>query len=593
MPSSLNWCNQNVSELSKDYVAQLEDPVWAQATISDSVYDNPPHFPSNMDKQVRGVAAQLLLYKAGLVVSDLNKVQQITPESIFSDYKYKNVCYTRLPVLVDGRLQFVDNDGYIHEYSVGHPCTQLSPEEVTEFQTTDEKTENQWSWTENFSLLSGLSTYGTSIWICVQNVVLGVLGIVLLILVALLGWKIWKAVQKCRANFRKRRIRQRQRKTILSSLSEVVVLSNLGNTQVSSIGPLQGKQLFVNLYIAQNTSTKIVKCLIDSGACVSFIRKDCLSEFKDIHTFAQPTKIAQDFNNNPILAIGQCKVKFVFNTKKIEIPLLIMEKLHQDVLLGSYALEYLDKANFPVTFKLSSNIIQIGNTRHPLDQISRVSYLSPSELWDTVKTWIWCVRSLDDTLIGPEPEAVVAEELDMPDKLINDLAIWDPLPHTEALIKANLADTQFSEKNQKLLTQILFRCKAAFIHNEEDIGRYSGPIKHEIMLKEKGKLPISGVPRHSPIMQEKAYKLIQGMLKSGIIQHSKSTCTSRYLIVPKPNGSDRFVVDYRQLNTCSYLEVPCIPHIEDLLNKVCQFRYLSVFDVASGFHQIHLDESSR
>uniref|UniRef100_A0A0N5BZH1 RNA-directed DNA polymerase n=1 Tax=Strongyloides papillosus TaxID=174720 RepID=A0A0N5BZH1_STREA len=69
-----------------------------------------------------------------------------------------------------------------------------------------------------------------------------------------------------------------------------------------------------------------------------------------------------------------------------------------------------------------------------------------------------------------------------------------------------------------------------------DIGRYKGPIAHIIKLKPDAKLPYTGVPRHSAYTNQEAKKHVDAMLANGIIRPSTSHCTSRFLIVPKPNG---------------------------------------------------------
>uniref|UniRef100_A0A0K0EA97 Transposase n=1 Tax=Strongyloides stercoralis TaxID=6248 RepID=A0A0K0EA97_STRER len=90
----------------------------------------------------------------------------------------------------------------------------------------------------------------------------------------------------------KRRKNRRQQEKVLDQLREVVRVSGLQDRIVNQIAPMQGKQLFVELYISQKKSKKLLRCLIDSGACVLFIRKSALSDISETKSFANPTKIA-------------------------------------------------------------------------------------------------------------------------------------------------------------------------------------------------------------------------------------------------------------------------------------------------------------
>uniref|UniRef100_A0A0K0EP90 RNA-directed DNA polymerase n=1 Tax=Strongyloides stercoralis TaxID=6248 RepID=A0A0K0EP90_STRER len=521
----------------------------------------------------------------------IQKCIDVDPEAIFSDYRYNSTCYPLMPILVKRALKFVDKDGYIRQYAQGIPCIQ-----DTSTASSSEQDEESNNFVINFD-----SFWDRVIWFVSHGSdILGVLkfflfsiGGVIGTIVVLFGiWKCYVGVRKIKTWYTKRCVRKRHRNNIKQKMEKIIELSSLQQRQVNSIGSAHGKQTCLDLYIRIKDRQQVVRCLLDSGACLSFINKSVIRECTELQNFAMPTKIAEDFNGNPILAIGKCKIPFIMGAKSVYLPFWILESLNPDVLLGADALEYLDQANCTVSFKLASNTIQIGSVKHPLASISRVTFLSPGDIWKSAKAWLWQIRQLSQETDQLMDELRIVD-LEVPEELTKDLAIWEMLPDNHTLRHIDLTGTQFSTIGQTRLRALLHKYATAFIQHEHDIGRYNGHIQHTIHLKADAKLPAAGVPRHSPKTKDSAKTLIDNMLQQGIIQSSTSRCTSRYLLVPKPNGTDRFVVDYRQLNMNSHMEIPCIPHIEDILNTVCQFNWFSVFDVASGFHQIPLHPKCR
>jgi len=76
------------------------------------------------------------------------------------------------------------------------------------------------------------------------------------------------------------------------------------------------------------------------------------------------------------------------------------------------------------------------------------------------------------------------------------------------------------------------------------------------------------------------------LLKHDIIEPSKSPWSSTAFLVPKPDGSMRFVVNYKPLNAVTVLDTYPVPSIEEILTFLGEARYFSTFDLAKGFFQI-------
>lgn len=86
--------------------------------------------------------------------------------------------------------------------------------------------------------------------------------------------------------------------------------------------------------------------------------------------------------------------------------------------------------------------------------------------------------------------------------------------------------------------------------------------------------------------------IIQDLLNKGIIRESESPYSSPILLVKKKDGSDRMCVDFRALNRLTVKDRYPLPLIDDHLDRMGKAKYFSTLDMATGFHQIILDEDS-
>lgn len=82
------------------------------------------------------------------------------------------------------------------------------------------------------------------------------------------------------------------------------------------------------------------------------------------------------------------------------------------------------------------------------------------------------------------------------------------------------------------------------------------------------------------------------MLALDLIVESRSPWSNPVLMVPKKDGSFRFCLDSRRLNSVTKGFVYPIPRISHILNCLRYARYISSIDMAKAFWQIPLDPSS-
>ena len=83
------------------------------------------------------------------------------------------------------------------------------------------------------------------------------------------------------------------------------------------------------------------------------------------------------------------------------------------------------------------------------------------------------------------------------------------------------------------------------------------------------------------------------MQDANVIQPSNSLWASPVVLVQKKDGTLRFCVDYRGLNSVTRLDQFPLPLIDDLLDQLGKSHYFTTLDLASGYWQIRVDKPSR
>jgi hypothetical protein len=90
--------------------------------------------------------------------------------------------------------------------------------------------------------------------------------------------------------------------------------------------------------------------------------------------------------------------------------------------------------------------------------------------------------------------------------------------------------------------------------------------------------------------EEELRRYLEGALKAGIIQTSKSPAGSPVLFVTKPDGSLRLCVDYRGLNAITKSNRAALPLIRDLLMRASGNSWYSKIDLKSAFNLVRIAE---
>ena len=93
---------------------------------------------------------------------------------------------------------------------------------------------------------------------------------------------------------------------------------------------------------------------------------------------------------------------------------------------------------------------------------------------------------------------------------------------------------------------------------------------------------------------EKVVKHVKRLEQEGIVSPSVSPWNSPLLLVPKKSSEEgRLGIDFRKLNEATIKQVFPIPRMDEILDQLGRSRYFSTLDLASGYHQVEVDEEDR
>uniref|UniRef100_A0A914H3L2 RNA-directed DNA polymerase n=1 Tax=Globodera rostochiensis TaxID=31243 RepID=A0A914H3L2_GLORO len=157
-------------------------------------------------------------------------------------------------------------------------------------------------------------------------------------------------------------------------------------------------------------------------------------------------------------------------------------------------------------------------------------------------------------------------------------------------IKAMSKTGRISEPEKLELMNLLNEFEEIFAISEEELTQ-TDLVSHTIETGDA--IPIRSKMRPVPYAyREKVSGMIQDYLGRGIIRPSFSPWASPIVIVPKKDGSLRFCVDYRGLNSVTVKDAFPLPNIDNTLLALGGKKVFTTLDFISGYWQIKMDPES-
>ena len=94
-------------------------------------------------------------------------------------------------------------------------------------------------------------------------------------------------------------------------------------------------------------------------------------------------------------------------------------------------------------------------------------------------------------------------------------------------------------------------------------------------------------------MQQEVDTHVAEMLRRGVIEPSNSPWSSPIVLVKKKDGSTRFCVDYRRLNSITTKDAYPLPKIDESLCQLNGYRWFCTLDMDSGYWQVELVQNDK
>ena len=153
------------------------------------------------------------------------------------------------------------------------------------------------------------------------------------------------------------------------------------------------------------------------------------------------------------------------------------------------------------------------------------------------------------------------------------------------------AEQSLTEEQKHQLYALLLEHHSLFATGEQDVG-HTSKVQHKIDTGTNR--PIRQSVRRVPQMRrQEAKKLIDDMLARDVIQPSNSPWASPVVLVPKKDGSLRFCIDYRKVNSVTRKDAYPLPRIDDTLDTLAGSKWFSTLDLVSGYWQVEVDPQDR
>ena len=126
-----------------------------------------------------------------------------------------------------------------------------------------------------------------------------------------------------------------------------------------------------------------------------------------------------------------------------------------------------------------------------------------------------------------------------------------------------------------------------------DMG-HTNAMKHKIVLKDRGHSTVQGAFSQDPASSVgQVREHLKLMLDAGVIWPSNSPWCNAVVLVRKKDGSLRFCIDFRKLNSLTVKDSHPLPRICETLESLAGAAHYSTFDMNSGFWQVPMDEESK
>ena len=392
-----------------------------------------------------------------------------------------------------------------------------------------------------------------------------------------------------------------------------------------------------------NLHGRSIPFLYDTGADCSVISR---ATFQNIPQNNRPHKMRQDFSlksasKNSLKIDGRYLMNVEVANKRLLHPIFVCENLTQPAIMGMDLINKLglnfNCINKQFTIEKDDTAVVISTLSAesipPLTaQPIRVRVQNQSKI-DRSRTGVAWINSVRYPLLSGGPglvdlnseyectvllkncspvtieidrgesignfEQVNAQPIEITtEKLVNNLTKIAK-PRRPALTadrrKEFLTDLNLTvpEAERKAYTELLLENFDVFSKTKLDLGTANN-FEHRITLSENAPSYIKQF-RIPEAHREALVEQVQDWLKLGIIEPANSRFNSPIFVVPKKDGTMRFVLDFRALNARSHDDRYTMKDVSECIGDIGRAgsHIFSTLDLTAGFWQMPLDPKSR
>jgi hypothetical protein len=242
-------------------------------------------------------------------------------------------------------------------------------------------------------------------------------------------------------------------------------------------------------------------------------------------------------------------------------------------------IQTLTKANYP----LYENNYLI----EPFKESPKKGLLIARSLVATDGTHACCVFNATDKPVVLKQGQTIGT-VNMIEQVVNteqekNLDYANSLPeHLRPLIE-NIS-SELTKDERSRFTNLIMKYQDIFVGPDGKLGQAKFAA-HKINTGEAR--PIKVPPRkYSPAQREVIENEIDKMLDQNIIRPSDSPWSSPICLVKKSDGSWRFAIDYRQLNSVTVTDAYPLPNTQLIFDTLAGSKFYSCIDLASGYWQV-------
>ena len=202
-----------------------------------------------------------------------------------------------------------------------------------------------------------------------------------------------------------------------------------------------------------------------------------------------------------------------------------------------------------------------------------------------------------DTVVSLPPGSAEIQQLP---RVLNVSNVADTTDNSSEHVKwrqqqlGNLLEStnrRLSEEDHLLLKALLFEYHEVFSLEKDERGE-TDIIEFEINTGDEP--PRKQAARRIPYAaRQEVVDQLERMQRIGVIRPSNSPWSSPVVLVRKRDGTLRFCIDYRVLNSVTKPDVFPLPRINDLLDQLGKSKYYTTLDLASGYWQIKVNTNSQ